>query len=49
MVVHQHVNDDSRRPARLLFIANWPLLNHLGITSFVQLAKAPRAARRRAR
>jgi gentisate 1,2-dioxygenase len=49
MVVHRHVNDDRTRPARLLFIANWPLLNHLGITTFVQLSKAPRAARRRGR
>jgi quercetin dioxygenase-like cupin family protein len=46
MVTHRHVNDDPRRPARLLFIANWPLLNHLGITTFVQLEAAPRARRR---
>jgi gentisate 1,2-dioxygenase len=49
MIVHQHVNDDPRRPARLLFVANWPLLNHLGITTFVQLAALPRAAPRRRR
>jgi gentisate 1,2-dioxygenase len=49
MVTHRHVNDDPRRPARLLFITNWPLLNHLGITTFVQLEAAPRAARRRRR
>lgn len=48
-VVHQHVNDDRERPARLLFITNWPLLNHLGITDFVQLAEKPRAARRHIR
>lgn len=48
-VVHEHVNDDRARPARLLFITNWPLLNHLGITSFVQLTEKPRAARRRRR
>ena len=49
MVTHRHVNDDLKRPARLLFIANWPLLNHLGITTFVQLEAAPRTrlARRR--
>jgi quercetin dioxygenase-like cupin family protein len=46
MVVHRHVNDDPARPARLLFIANWPLLNHLGITQFVQLSQAPRRVRR---
>ena len=48
-VVHGHVNDDPARRARLLFITNWPLLNHLGITNFVQLTEKPRAARRRAR
>jgi gentisate 1,2-dioxygenase len=47
MVSHQHVNDDSEESALLLFIANWPLLNHLGITTFVQTEEAPR--RRRAR
>lgn len=45
-VVHEHVNDDPARPARLLFITNWPLLNHLGITNFVQLSEKPRVARR---
>jgi uncharacterized RmlC-like cupin family protein len=47
MVSHQHVNDDPVESAWLLFIANWPLLNHLGITTFVQTEEAPR--RRRAR
>ena len=47
MVSHQHVNDDPAESAWLLFIANWPLLNHLGITTFVQTEEAPR--RRRAR
>jgi uncharacterized RmlC-like cupin family protein len=48
MVSHQHVNDDPRAPAWLLFIANWPLLNHLGITTFVQTGQAPRSSRARA-
>jgi quercetin dioxygenase-like cupin family protein len=46
-VIHHHVNDDSRRPARLLFITNWPLLNHLGITAFVQLTAQRGHGRRR--
>ncbi len=46
MVTHRHVNDDPRRPARLLFVTNWPLLNHLGITTFTQLTAARRASPR---
>ena len=47
MVSHQHVNDDPAESAWLLFIANWPLLNHLGITTFVQTERAPRSRRAR--
>ena len=47
MVSHQHVNDDPVESAWLLFIANWPLLNHLGITTFVQTEEAPRLRRAR--
>jgi len=45
LVEHQHVNDDSKRSAWLLFITNWPLLSHLGITTFVQSAAAPHETR----
>jgi len=47
MVSHQHVNDDPAESAWLLFIANWPLLNHLGITTLVQTERAPRTRRAR--
>jgi gentisate 1,2-dioxygenase len=47
MVSHQHVNDDPEKSAWLLFIANWPLLNHLGITTFVQTGEAHRPRRTR--
>ncbi len=40
LVEHQHVNDDPGRSAWLLFVTNWPLLNHLGITLFVQRSGA---------
>jgi|GEM_PF-2383040 len=45
-VAHKHVNDDPDRSAWLLFVTNWPLLNHLGITNFVQQTAAPKAAPR---
>jgi gentisate 1,2-dioxygenase len=44
LVEHQHVNDDRTHSAWLLFITNWPLLSHLGITTFVQSGKAPRVS-----
>ncbi|HKV43388.1 MAG TPA: cupin domain-containing protein [bacterium] len=47
LVEHKHVNDDPQRSAWLLFVANWPLLNHLGITSFVQRTTAPKGAGKR--
>ena len=39
---HQHFNDDPKHSAWLLFITNWPLLTHLGITTFVQSSEKPR-------
>jgi len=45
LVEHQHVNDDPKHSAWLLFITNWPLLSHLGITTFVQSGEAPGTSR----
>jgi uncharacterized RmlC-like cupin family protein len=42
LVEHQHVNDEQDQSAWLLFVTNWPMLNYLGVTTFVQTAEAPR-------
>ena len=49
LVEHRHFNDDPDRSAWLLFITNWPLLTHLGITTFVQSSEKRRGSTSSAR
>lgn len=37
-VVHQHFNADPEKPARLLLITNWPLMQQLGLSEITQMA-----------